>query len=96
MVTNLLTYAVEDNHNVVNCITDDSKQSRNEVLIHLHGERHYLPEQDIDSDNHQRRRRDGGKRTNREGNITETNEDIYRHEEQREPNSDKCLTSDVA
>ena len=40
--SHVLTYTVEDDHHVVDGVTDDRQDSGDEVLVDLHGERHDL------------------------------------------------------
>ena len=95
MVTHFFADTVEDDHDVIDGVTDDSEKRRDEVLVDLHGEGHDLPEKDVDGDDHQRRHRDRSKGTDREGDIAEADEDVDRHEEEREADSDEGLRLDV-
>ena len=48
MLADLFTDTAEDDHDVVDGVPDDRLQGRDEVLIDLHGEGHYLPEEELD------------------------------------------------
>ena len=95
MVAHFFADTVEDDHNVIDGVTDDREKRRDEVLVDLHGEGHNLPAEDVDSDDHQRRHCDRSKGTDREGDIAEADEDVDRHEEERETDSDEGLRLDV-
>ena len=95
MVAHFFADTVEDDHDVIDSVTDDSEKRRDEVLVDLHSEGHDLPEKDVDSDDHQRRHRDRSKGADREGDIAEADEDVDRHEEEREADCDESLRLDV-
>ena len=86
----VLAYTVEDNHGIVDRITDNGQDSRDERLVNLHGERHDLPEDSVQTEHDNGIVRKSCQGSYRVCEVTEPQEDI---EEDHNECSEDCPDS---
>ena len=72
----VLTNTVEDDHGIVDRVTDNGQDSCDECLIKLHGERHDLPPDSIQTKDDHGIVSQSGQCTNRVSEVTESEQDV--------------------
>ena len=96
MQAEVLTDTVEDNHVIVDGVSDDGKDSRDERLVDVEVERQDTREQGEEADDDDGGMRKGYHTTEAPGPAPESPCDVGEDDEEGEDNGDDCGTLDVA
>ncbi len=87
MVRNVFTDTVEHHHGIVDGVTDHRKDSCDEGLVDLHGERHDLPQQGVNTQNDDRIVEQGDKTSETILPVAETHSYVCEDAQQRKAES---------